>query len=93
MYGKIIKTLFIILCAFVLPICTNAQNTKPNVVIIFCDDMGYGDLGIYGHPTIKTPNLDKMVAEGQKWTNFYAAAPVCTPSRAALMTGSMPTKP
>ena len=51
-------------------------SKKPNFVIIFCDDMGYGDLGCYGHPTIRTPNLDQMAAEGQKWTNFYVGASV-----------------
>ncbi len=69
-----------------------ARGAKPNFVIIFCDDLGYGDLGAYGHPTIRTPNLDRMVAEGQKWTNFYAAASVCTPSRAALLTGRLPIR-
>ena len=59
----------------------------PNVVIVFADDLGYGDLGVYGHPTIRTPNLDRMAAEGQRWTSFYAQAPVCSPSRAALLTG------
>jgi arylsulfatase A len=44
---------------------------RPNVVIIFADDLGYGDLGCYGHPTIRTPNLDRMAAEGQRWTDFY----------------------
>jgi arylsulfatase A len=58
----------------------------PNFIIIFTDDQGYGDLGSYGHPTIRTPHLDRMAAEGQRWTSFYAA-PVCTPSRAQLMTG------
>ncbi|MCA1759861.1 MAG: sulfatase, partial [Bacteroidales bacterium] len=52
----------------------------------------YGDLGIFGHPTIKTPNIDKMAAEGQKWTSFYVAAPVCTPSRAGLLTGRLPIR-
>lgn len=69
-----------------------AKTTTPNFIVIFADDMGYGDLGVYGHPTIKTPNLDKMANEGQKWTSFYVAAPVCTPSRAGLLTGRLPVR-
>ena len=68
------------------------QERLPNVIIIFTDDLGYGDLGIYGHPTIKTPHLDKMATEGQKWTSFYTAASVCTPSRAGLLTGRLPIR-
>jgi arylsulfatase A-like enzyme len=68
------------------------QSGPPNFVIVFADDLGYGDLGVYGHPTIRTPNLDRMAREGQKWTNFYVAASVCTPSRAALMTGRLPVR-
>ena len=68
------------------------KKKKPNIIVIFCDDLGYGDLGTFGHPTIKTPNLDKMANQGQKWTNFYAAASVCTPSRAGLMTGRYPIR-
>jgi len=67
--------------------CAGVAERKPNVVIIFTDDQGYGDLGCYGHPTIRTPNIDRMAAEGLRFTDFYAAAPVCTPSRAALLTG------
>jgi arylsulfatase A-like enzyme len=64
----------------------------PNFVVIFCDDLGYGDLGIYGHPTIRTPRIDRMAETGQKWTNFYVGASVCTPSRAALLTGRLPIR-
>lgn len=69
-----------------------AQKSTPNFIVIFADDLGYGDLGVFGHPTIKTPNLDKMAYEGQKWTSFYVAAPVCTPSRAGLLTGRLPIR-
>lgn len=65
---------------------------KPNIVVIFCDDLGWGDLGCFGNPILRTPNLDRMAAEGQRWTQFYVAAPVCTPSRAALMTGRYPIR-
>ncbi len=70
----------------------SAVAEKPNIVVVFADDMGYGDLSCFGHPTIHTPNLDRMASEGQKWTNFYVAAPICTPSRAALMTGRLPIR-
>lgn len=69
-----------------------AEVPAPNFVVIFCDDMGWGDIGCFGNPTIRTPHLDQMAAEGQRWTQFYVAAPVCTPSRAALMTGRYPIR-
>ena len=64
----------------------------PNVVIIFSDDQGYGDVGVYGATEFRTPHLDRMAGEGARFTSFYVAAPVCTPSRAALLTGSYPVR-
>lgn len=68
------------------------SNARPNVVVIFCDDLGYGDLACYGHPDIETPNLDQVAAEGVRFTNFYVGAAVCTPSRASLLTGRYPIR-
>ena len=65
---------------------------QPNFVIIFADDMGYGDLGCFGHPTIRTPHLDAMAGRGMKFTQFYVASSVCTPSRAGLLTGRLPIR-
>ena len=66
-----------------------AQATpgRPNVIILFADDLGWGDLGCYGHPAFKTPNLDRLAREGARLTNFYSTCPYCAPSRAALLTG------
>ncbi len=65
---------------------------RPNFVIIFCDDLGYADIGCYGAKGFETPNLDRMAAEGMRFTDFYVAAPSCTPSRAALLTGCYPQR-
>jgi arylsulfatase A-like enzyme len=64
-----------------------AAQERPNIVLIVADDLGYGDLGTYGAPDIRTPNLDRLAREGVRLTEFYANAPVCTPTRAGLMTG------
>src|SRR5882757_3378567 len=79
------RTAFLLAFAWASPM--QAAAKLPNIVIILADDLGYGDLGCYGHPTIRTPNLDRMAAAGMRFTDFYSAAEVCTPSRAALLTG------
>ncbi len=80
-------TLILITC------CPYANSApQPNFVIIFTDDQGYGDLGCFGGDHVSTPHIDKMASEGARLTSFYVAAPVCTPSRAALMTGSYPKR-
>jgi len=71
---------------------SSSENALPNFIIIFTDDLGYGDLGCYGHPTISTPHLDQMAQEGMRFTQFYSGASVCTPSRAALLTGRLPVR-
>lgn len=64
----------------------------PNFVLLFADDLGFGDLGCYGHPTSLTPNLDRLAAEGLRFTDFYVTSPVCSPSRASLLTGRYQTR-
>ena len=77
---------------FAIPVAAVAQApAKPNFIVLFADDQGWGDLGAYGHPDIRTPHIDRMAAEGMRFTSFYAA-PFCGPSRAALMTGSYPPR-
>ncbi|MCP4784788.1 MAG: sulfatase [Fuerstiella sp.] len=71
---------------------SRGESTKPNFVIIFADDQGYGDLGCFGSTKIRTPNIDQMATEGRRFTNFMVASPVCTPSRAALLTGCYPKR-
>ena len=93
---KTLKSLSVLTAAVLsnslsLNAASDAAN-KPNFVIIFCDDMGYGDLSCYGNPTIRTPNIDRMACEGMKLTQFYVGAGVSTPSRAALMTGRLPVR-
>lgn len=84
--------LLLVLTLSLLACQSPPEAVQPNLIVIFCDDLGYGDLGSFGHPTIRTPNLDRMAREGQKWTHFYSAASVCTPSRAALLTGRLPVR-
>ena len=65
---------------------------RPNIVLINCDDLGYGDLGCYGSAVHDTPRIDQLAAEGTRLLSFYMGSPVCTPSRGAMLTGSYPAR-
>ena len=85
------KILFTLLPLFLFSCISQDKKQPPlNIVLLFADDLGYGDLSTYGHPSIRTPNLDKLAANGVKFTNFYSGSPACTASRYALLTGRYP---
>jgi arylsulfatase A len=85
-----------ILCGLLLGLLIFARvgdgGERPNIVVVLCDDLGYGDLECYGHPHIKTPNLNRLAEGGIRFTDFYSAAPVCSPSRVGLLTGRSPNR-
>ena len=81
-----------LLFCWIAMISTWLAADQPNFIIIFTDDQGYNDLGCFGSPNIQTPNIDRMAAEGMRLTSFYSGASVCTPSRAALLTGCYPER-
>ena len=92
-----LRTLGAGIAALATPRLTRAADTapaggKPNFVVIYADDQGYGDMACYGSTKLKTPNWDRMAAEGMKFTDFYVTAPVCTPTRSSLMTGCYPRR-
>lgn len=70
----------------------NAAESRPNFMVVLCDDLGYGDLACFGNETIKTPHLDRLASEGMRLTDCYSSAPVCSPSRAGLLTGRCPSR-
>lgn len=82
-----------IIFSLILPCDSSiAGSQRPNFVVVIADDLGYGDLGVYGHPKIKTPRIDSMAVEGVRLTEFYSVAPTCTPARAAFLTGRYPIR-
>ena len=85
-----IKLFFPFLASLFLAVSSGVQ--RPNIVLILSDDLGYHDLGCYGHPKIKTPVIDQLAQEGVRLTSFYSGATVCTPSRMALLTGYYPVR-
>ena len=70
----------------------DSQDTQPNIVLIMADDLGWKDLHCYGNKNLETPNLDRLAKQGMLFTNAYSASPVCTPTRAAMMTGESPAR-
>src|SRR5262245_490239 len=86
-----LKLTSVVLAALAATLLWAQAPSQPNIVVILADDLGYGDIGAFGAPNIRTPRIDAMAAEGQKWTSFYVQ-PVCSPSRAALLTGRLPVR-
>ena len=80
-------TILLFASIFLISGCTGNNPQRPNVILIMADDMGWAQTGYYGHPILKTPNLDAMAANGLRMDRFYAGAPSCTPTRASVMTG------
>ncbi|REE00146.1 sulfatase family protein [Marinoscillum furvescens] len=89
---KYVRIAFLIIVSFVVNAGCTPKEDRPNIVIIFTDDQGYADLGCFGGDHVYTPHIDQMAKEGARLTSFYVAAPLCTPSRAALMTGCYPRR-
>ena len=80
---------FLVAILFLLTACNGTQTSGeqdvlPNIVVVYCDDLGYGDLGCFGNTEIRTPSIDRMAEEGMKFTEFYSASPVCSPSRVMI---------
>ncbi len=90
---KYFWTALLFVCASAQQVAANQETTsnqRPNILLMYVDDLGYGDVAAYGHPIIETPNIDRLAAQGLKMTSFYAPSPLCSPSRAALLTGRTP---
>ncbi|MDD4757096.1 MAG: sulfatase-like hydrolase/transferase, partial [Prolixibacteraceae bacterium] len=86
-----ISSFWAVMVAVTLNSCNNAESL-PNIIFILADDLGYSQTGCYGSSYYKTPNIDKLASEGMRFTNAYAACPVCSPTRASIMTGKYPAR-
>lgn len=86
------KYTLIILASLLISACQQAQKDRTNILFVFIDDMGYGDLGCYGNKEVHTPNIDRLAEEGIRFSQFYVNSPICSPSRAAVMTGQYPSR-
>ncbi|XP_051057667.1 N-acetylgalactosamine-6-sulfatase isoform X5 [Phodopus roborovskii] len=91
-YARATRGLQQLLVLSALGLLATGAPQPPNIVLMLMDDMGWGDLGVYGEPSRETPNLDRMAVEGMLFPNFYSANPLCSPSRAALLTGRLPIR-
>ena len=86
------RSIGLLLFAFAAGVSTVSAEPPPNILLIYVDDLGYGDLASYGHHTVKTPVLDELARQGMRLTSYYAPAPLCSPSRAGLLTGRTPKR-
>src|SRR5436190_22652385 len=84
------KTLALLIFSFI--VASNAATQPPNIVFILADDLGWSDLGCYDGDLVKTPNIDQLAREGVRFTDFYSASPVCSPTRASILTGKHPAR-
>jgi arylsulfatase A len=92
-FPRAVRHLFLTLgCAVPALAFAAASAPRPNIIVLLCDDLGYGDLSCFAHPEIRTPHLDQLAREGTRFTDCYSASPVCSPSRAGLMTGRTPNR-
>src|ERR1700728_2917493 len=92
MWRQFVALTSIALLALPAGVCRGAQQTTPNIVLILADDLGWADLACYGADLHQTPHLDRLAAAGVRFTDAYAGSSVCTPTRAALMTGRHPAR-
>lgn len=91
-YPRVLVSLFMVILSANYGSVSAAEAKRPNFVVILCDDLGYGDLACFGHPHIRTPNLDQLAKQGIRLTSCYSSAPVCSSSRAGLLTGRTPSR-